>query len=39
MEIADHLVEAGGIEMGVDLGGFDAGTSEELLQHAQVGAA
>ena len=39
MEVANHLVKAGGIEMGVDLGGLDAGMAEQLLQHAQVGAA
>ena len=39
VEVADHLVEAGGIEMGVDLGGLDAGMPQQLLQHPQVGAA
>jgi hypothetical protein len=39
VEVADHVVEAGGVEMGVDLGGLDAGMAEQLLQHAQVRAA
>jgi hypothetical protein len=36
--MADHLVEAGGIQMGVDLGGLNASMTEQFLQHAQVGA-
>ena len=39
VEIADHIVKAGGVEMGVDLGGLNAGMAEQLLQHAQVGPA
>jgi hypothetical protein len=31
MEVADHLVEAGGVQVGVDLGGLDAGMSQKLL--------
>ena len=31
VEIAHHLVKAGGIEMGVDLGGLDAGMTQQLL--------
>jgi hypothetical protein len=34
VEVADHVVEAGGIKMGVDLGGLDAGMAEQFLQHA-----
>ncbi len=32
MEVTDHLVEAGGVEMGVDLGGLDASMAKQLLQ-------
>lgn len=39
MEVADHLVQAGGIQMGVDLSGLDASMPQQLLQHAQVRAA
>jgi hypothetical protein len=39
VEVADHVVGPGGVEMGIDLGGFDAGIAEQLLPHAQVGAA
>ena len=38
MEITHHLVEAGGVEMGVDLGGLNAGMAEEFLQHPQSNA-
>jgi hypothetical protein len=38
VEVADHLVQAGGVEIGVDLDGLDAGMAEQLLQHPQVGA-
>ena len=33
------MVEAGGVQVSVDLGGLDAGMSQQLLQHPQVGAA
>lgn len=36
VEIADHLVQAGGVEMRVNLGGLDARMPQKLLQHAQV---
>ena len=39
VEVADHLVQAGGVEMGVDLGGLDAGMAQQLLQDTQVGSA
>ena len=39
MQVAHHLVEAGGVQVGVDLGRLDASMSKELLQHAQVGSA
>jgi hypothetical protein len=38
VKVANHLVEAGGIQMGIDLGGLDASMAEQLLQHPQVGA-
>jgi hypothetical protein len=31
VEVADHLVEAGGVEVGVDLSGLDAGMAEQFL--------
>jgi hypothetical protein len=31
VEIAHHLMEAGGIQMRVDLGGLDAGMPQKLL--------
>ena len=31
MEVADHLVEAGGVQVGVDLGGLDPGMAEQFL--------
>jgi hypothetical protein len=39
VKVANHLVEAGRVEMGVDLSGLDAGMAEQLLQHTQVRAA
>ncbi len=39
MEVADHLVEAGGVKMRIDLGGLNTGMAEQLLQHAQIGTA
>jgi flagellar biosynthesis/type III secretory pathway protein FliH len=36
MQVAHRLVEAGGVQVGVDLGRLDAGMAEQLLQHAQV---
>ncbi len=39
MQVAHHLVEAGGVQVGVDLGRLDAGMAEQFLQHAQVGSA
>jgi hypothetical protein len=31
MEVADHLVETGGVQVRVDLGGLDAGMDQVLL--------
>jgi hypothetical protein len=39
MKIANHLLETGGIQMGVDLGGLDPRMPKQLLQDPQVGAA
>jgi hypothetical protein len=39
MEVADHLVEARGVQVGVDLGGLDTGMPQKLLQYSQIGAA
>jgi hypothetical protein len=39
VEIAHHLVEAGGVQVRVDLSGLDASVAEQLLQHSQVGTA
>jgi hypothetical protein len=39
MEIADHLLETGDIQMGVDLGSLDPRMPKQLLQDPQVGAA
>jgi len=39
VEVADHLVEAGGVKMRIDLGGLNTGMAEQLLQHAQIGTA
>ena len=36
VKVANHLVEAGRVGMGVDLRGLDAGMAEQLLQHAQI---
>jgi flagellar biosynthesis/type III secretory pathway protein FliH len=30
MEVADHVVETGGVQVRVDLGGLDAGMAEQL---------
>ena len=36
VEVADHLMEVGGVQVGVDLGRLDTCVSEQLLQYAQV---
>jgi hypothetical protein len=37
VEIADHLVEEGGVKIGVDLGRLDAVVPQQFLQYPQVG--
>ena len=34
VEVANHVMEAGGIEMSVDLGGLDTSMAKKLLQDA-----
>jgi hypothetical protein len=35
VEVSDHVMEAGDVQVGVDLGGLDAGMAQQFLQHAQ----